>query len=141
MLSSTRQAVALQSHMRPLERAPLLHRINGCGATIIGTYLVRELAPAYLALYGVTFYFLPILPLRIYLVSNPCRQNEYEFHGEISLVNFGKADGWGLVRLIADSYLRFVIALAAFAITILAIAYGMPLLGRIFVFARRLLSE
>jgi hypothetical protein len=72
---------ALRRSLRPLDRAPGLYRLNGCGTTMLGRYYDPTLSPKFYSLRWFTFFLIPILPLGIYLVSKP--NSTYFFHASI----------------------------------------------------------
>ncbi|HYO68355.1 MAG TPA: hypothetical protein VEU33_19970 [Archangium sp.] len=68
---------------RPLEGAPSLFRINGCG---VGLYGKRDEAPdgSYVATYFISLIFIPVFPLTAYRVRE-VEGNAYQFYSKESL--------------------------------------------------------
>src|SRR4051812_36225066 len=73
--SPTTQAVVRPSsrvwaHLRELDDAPPIRRINGCGTILLGWVRDADLAPHFVKVLWLTVFFVPVLPLRGYVVSS-----------------------------------------------------------------------
>jgi hypothetical protein len=62
---------ALAARLRDVRRAPVLLRLNGCGFALLGRLADEALAPSYLTMYWLTVFFMPVVPLAVYLIGNP----------------------------------------------------------------------
>jgi hypothetical protein len=59
----------LAARLRDVRRAPVLLRISGCGFALLGTFTDDLLAPAILRMYWITLFFVPVVPLCVYLIG------------------------------------------------------------------------
>jgi hypothetical protein len=69
MLSDDTRADLLIASLKDVHKAPSLSRVNGSGGTLLGTMREPGLAPLVLRMYWFTFFFLPLFPIRVYLVQ------------------------------------------------------------------------
>ena len=109
---------ALRASLRPIESAPPLWRLNGCGTIMIGRYSDPRIAPMFYSILFFTFLLIPIVPLKIYLVST-LGVGHYVFHATIRRRDFNALYRHGYAKLlwngIAETLLVLVAALLVIA--------------------------
>jgi hypothetical protein len=117
-------AITLGAALHPVQSAPTLWRLNGCGTIMLGRYHDPRLEPRFYSVLFLTFLTIPICPLGIYLVSTDGRS--YTFYATISRRDFNAIYKDGYAKLTRDgggeTILVFVIAAMAVA-AIVASAY------------------
>lgn len=86
-------------NLKPIDYAPTLYTINGCGAMLWGSTGYNPLTGQYIATYYFVLFFIPIFPIGRYLVSN--NGKEYRFFGKLPLRLFDKLHIAILIGLIA----------------------------------------
>lgn len=111
----------LKARIQPITSAPLLRRGNGCGWTLLGTFHDPALGRIYFKRYFFTLFWVPLIPLSVYLVSHPTDQagkeigDIYRFHGRLSMKDLREIYGQdfkGLSGSIAlEAALGFVVVL------------------------------
>lgn len=105
---------ALRTALRPVQHAPSLWRLNGCGTTMLGRYYDSRVAPKFYSVLFLTFLLIPIMPLGIYLVSTTSG-GAYVFYAKISKRDFNAIYERGYAKLtwngIAETAFVFVAAL------------------------------
>jgi hypothetical protein len=103
----------LKTALRPVQSAPTLWRLNGCGTTMLGRFYDPRLEPRFYSLLFITFLLIPICPLGIYLVWTD--GNRYVFNAAISRRDFNAIYKNGYAKLIwngaAETIFVFVAAL------------------------------
>lgn len=119
----------LETALRPVESAPALWRLNGCGSAMLGRYHDPRLEPKFYSLLFITFLLIPICPLGIYLVSRG--SGRYIFYATISRRDFNAIYKHGYAKLIWNgvSETIFVFIAALLVITVVS--------GLILVFSQR----
>jgi hypothetical protein len=70
--------------LAPLQRAPALFRVNGCGVGLYGESDKDPEDGTYVATYCLSFLFIPVLPLAQYVVRNAGGRS-YNFFGKVPL--------------------------------------------------------
>ncbi len=118
----------LLGRMVKIEAAPTLRTVNGTGLTLAGTLLLPGIRDARIAGYWFTFLFLPLLPLRLYVVSGSY-PGPYRFHGAIKFRHVYQAYGSRAVWLVASAWLQGIGMLVLFgavgsALVMLHSAFG-----------------
>jgi hypothetical protein len=116
---------ALRKSLRPVQSAPPLWRLNGCGTIMIGVYSDPRTAPMFYSILFFTFLLIPIVPFRIYLVSTR-GVGHYVFHATIGRRDFNALYKHGYAKLlwngVAKTFLVLVAALFVVAILIAALS-------------------
>jgi hypothetical protein len=110
--------VTLKTALRPVQSAPSLWRVNGCGTTMLGRYYDPRLEPRFYSLLFITFLLIPICPLGVYLVS--AGGGSYAYYATISRRDFNAIYKRGYAKLIwngvAETLFVFVAALLVVAV-------------------------
>jgi hypothetical protein len=110
---------ALRNFLRPVQSAPPLWRLNGCGTIMIGRFSDPRIAPMFYSILFFTFLLIPIVPLGIYLVSTR-GVGHYVFHATIRQRDFNALYKHGYAKLlwngIAETLLVLVVALLVIAL-------------------------
>src|SRR6266478_4892146 len=111
----------LRGKIGPVESAPSLHRINGWGCSLVGSYVDREILPLYFALYVFTVFWIPLVPIQIYVVTIDSNAG-YRFWATISARDFARLYPNGLLKLglscIVDSLLWLVFVVIIFFVVV-----------------------
>ncbi|HTB01341.1 MAG TPA: hypothetical protein VK804_12760 [Bradyrhizobium sp.] len=115
----------LNSHVTPIKAAPTLWRLNGCGVTLLGLFRDPDIVPLYFSVHTFTVFWIPVCPLGIYLVR-ATGDRSYQFHGTISVSNFGKLYPNGMLRLAASCLLESGIWIVAILLIFGLIALVFP---------------
>ncbi len=117
MTDTATHMAQVQTVLRPIQYAPLIWALNGCGWIMQGRYR-DPLLPAeqYYALHMIAFLWLPIVPLRIYLVTE--RDSKCSTHASINWSDFFKLYPRGIIRLAGSCLLQgaFMILMAGLLI-------------------------
>jgi hypothetical protein len=114
----------LDPYLRPLGVLPPLITFMGCGFGMRGSFRDGDLSPFYFAIWWITAFQFPLIPLRIYLLTpmidaatgkakNDHRLPggwgiEFRVYGSMSLRDFHKIYGSGLLKLLLNSYVSFL---------------------------------
>ena len=88
-------------NLKPIDYAPTLFTINGCGTTLFGSTDINPLTGQYVATYYFILFAIPIFPIGRYLLSQNCKK--YRFFGKLPLRLFDKlhiAISIGLISLL-----------------------------------------
>jgi hypothetical protein len=115
----------LNSHVTPIKAAPTLWRLNGCGLALLGLFRDPDIVPLYFSVHTFTVFWIPVCPLGIYLVR-ATGDRSYQFHGTISVSNFGKLYPNGVLRLAASCLLESAIWIVAILLIFGLIALVFP---------------
>lgn len=98
-------------NLRPIQGAPVLFRINGCGFSVVGT---RDRDPAtgtYLTTYVFCIVFIPVLALTAYRVADAPGGGQY-YLGREDLSGFAK--GWNMLLAAMVSFFIVLVAVGAY---------------------------
>jgi hypothetical protein len=120
-------AATLKVALRPVQRAPTLWRLNGCGTTMLGRYYDPRLKPRFYSLLFVTFLLIPIYPVGIYLVS--ADGGTYAFYAKISRRDFNSIYKRGYIKLIWNGVAETIFVFGM-ALLVLASVTGLVLFFR-----------
>jgi hypothetical protein len=121
--------------LKPVKKAPVLHRINGCGTTMLGRYTDTRLMPAFYSLRYFTFFGVPLVPLGVYLVSHPVTANgkpylySFSFHAKIRMVDFARTYRSGLAKLFASALFEAAVGIALGIALLLTFVYALAGIG------------
>lgn len=117
---------ALRTALRPVQSAPSLWRLNGCGTIMLGRYYDPRIAPMFYSVLFFTFLLIPIVPLRIYLVSKTGAGN-YVFHATIKRRDLSALYKRGYAKLLWNGIAVTMFVLVA-ALLVIAMLFGVTLL-------------
>jgi hypothetical protein len=92
-------------------RTPRLLSVNGTGWTFAGCFEDPSLSPKYHTLHVFVFFFIPLIPLRIFLVEG---SNPYKIYGSLSLAEFSRLYPGALKIFVGDTWIRYLIRLGLF---------------------------
>lgn len=127
----------MEQMSKPVRRNPVLHTVNGIGFGFAGTALRHpDLGgDLFVRMHWFKVVFIPILPLGIYLLSNPVddkgrsRGGSYHIHRAVQIrcVNaiWGAGDFWGMLL----SAWGIAIAVVVVAVLAVAIVGGLSSMG------------
>jgi hypothetical protein len=88
-LDIVRRNVRIYGDLEPIDSAPSLYTINGCGVTLYGNTDPDKESGSYMATYYFVLIFIPIFPICRYRVINS-GGNSYRFLGKGPLRTFDK---------------------------------------------------
>jgi len=94
----------IQPRLRPIDSAPVLRRVNGIGAGLLGWKREIPGSSMYFKGYWFTVLFFPIIPICFYVVSGG--YPEYRFHAKMSLWNFVRTYKWSSIGYIFSAFLE-----------------------------------
>lgn len=69
------KVIAFRSEAIAVEHAPSLFRFNGIGTTLLGHYVDKDLIPAFFTVHFFTVFWIPLIPLGIYMVKHPLAED------------------------------------------------------------------
>jgi len=113
------KAPELDDALQRVFKAPKLLRINGIGIILRGEFLDARVFPAFYAIEIFTFFWIPLIPERIFLVSSD-GLGYFKFYAEIQAKDFRAIYGWrGYFKLLWSASVNyrvgFLILVAWFA--------------------------
>lgn len=111
-------AATLDQYSKPVRSNPILFRLNGIGFGFSGTALRHpDLGqPLFVRMHWFTLAWIPILPLGIYLLSNPVdergrkQEGNYFIHRTVKIK--GVTEIWGLGKFLGMLFSGWLICLA-----------------------------
>ena len=115
------KANELSRHLKEVKLAPPLWRLNGFGVGLYGWLHDPQIKCGFIKLYFISALWIPILPLRAYLVER--HETGYHIYQALSLYGVCRCFGWRAVNLYITSIVEGA-GWLIFVITILAIVIG-----------------
>jgi hypothetical protein len=96
---------------------PVMRTVNGFGVRLSGSLADSEMRQAnvYVSCYSIVLFFLPLVPIRLYLVSGgrgPGRT--YVFHGRVTWKSVREAFGWQAWWLMLSAWIEGLVILLVF---------------------------
>lgn len=112
----------LLSRIERIDRAPVLRTVNGIGLRISGRILIPTVEKYYITAQWVTIFFIPIIPIKYYLVSAASEVGgTYHFAGSVRFSHLLEAYGARFWWLVLSAWLEGGAFLLAFLIVLGAV--------------------
>lgn len=86
-VAATRRAAMLREKLKDIEHVPMLRRMNGVGFTLLGRIDDSVLGQCYITVYWFIFLFIPLIPIRAYVVQY-AGPSQYRFFKKMDLSDF-----------------------------------------------------
>ena len=110
----------LISQMKPVKAAPTLRTVNGIGCRLSGRLLIPDVDTAYISILWLVVFFIPIIPIRIFVVSSAGRT--YRLHGSLKLRNVLDAYGTRFFWILASSYIEGILLVILLLMVIVVVS-------------------
>jgi hypothetical protein len=94
----------LLERMKPIQSAPALRTVNGVGLRLCGKLMLPGIRDAFISAHWLVIFFLPIVPLGLYVVSGA--YPEYRFHGRLSFSDVSAVYGQRAWWLLASAWIE-----------------------------------
>lgn len=110
-------------YIKEIRSAPPLWRMNGFGVGLYGHMDQRYVRRGTIKLYFLTALWLPLIPLHGYVVERV--NDEYRFHGSVSLFGLIRLLRWRFISLYFSAILDGAALLVLFGTLIFAVVGGL----------------